>query len=61
MGVDGDLRAFLRQVVERGLPDDFAAACRRRQLEAQAGRRQIDLDDVHVDGDAATSRCDRCT
>jgi hypothetical protein len=40
----------LCQVVERGLSHDFAAACRRRQLEPQAGRRQIDLDDVHVDG-----------
>ena len=50
MRVDRDLRPLLRQIVERGLPDDFAATRRRRQLEAQAGRRQIDLDDVHVNG-----------
>ena len=38
VGVDRELRAFLRQEVERRLPDHFAIAAGRRHLEANARR-----------------------
>ena len=41
--VDRDLRVLLLQELERGLPDDLACAGRRRQLEAQPRRGEVNL------------------
>jgi len=47
---DRDLRVLLPQELERRLTDDFERAGVGRELELDAGRAQIDLDDVERNG-----------
>src|SRR5262245_9566226 len=48
MAVDRQLRALLPQVIHGPLADRFARTARRRHLEADPGRPEVDLRDAHA-------------